>query len=192
MAKRRGSERSTTRERVGGRGASGMGGRGVVHGHDAPHISPRRLRRTPLASGPHQQAKAADGRASPTRGGGAGHCPRAHARGGRGRAAGVGHGGALQLGRGEKKGGWAAWGSKGSRAAAAKSAQAERGERCGEKWVGGLRRGPKGWQGMEGGVSYFLFSSKPLLNEYFTETKQTHKNRCVTQHGATTKENPLL
>jgi hypothetical protein len=47
-------------------------------------------------------------------------------------------------------------------------------------------------EGGFGGFFYFLFSSNLLLNEYFTETKQTHKNICVIQHDATTKENPLL
>jgi hypothetical protein len=56
-------------------------------------------------------------------------------------------------------------------------------------------RAKKSNREMEGGfwgLSYFLFSSNLLLYEYFTETKQTHKNRCVIQHDVATKENPLL
>jgi hypothetical protein len=41
-----------------------------------------------------------------------------------------------------------------------------------DRWA--APRGQKADRGWKGG-SYFLFSSKLLLNEYFTETKQTHK-----------------
>jgi hypothetical protein len=104
----------------------------------------------------------------------------------------VGRGGILQLGRDEKKGGWATRGEQRLAGRGCQIGPSRERREMGEKWVGGLRRRAKRPAGDGRGVSYFLFSSKLLLNEYFMETKQTHKNRCVTQHDATTKENPLL
>jgi hypothetical protein len=170
-----------------GKGCEGgaLVGCGAVHGHDAPHISPRWLGRTPLASGPHQQAKAADRLA-----------PHAAA------VLGTAHVRTRAVGAGEPLG-WTveapcSWVAARRRAAGPRGGEqrlAGRGcqigpsrerREMGEKWVGGLRRGAKRPTGDGRGVSYFLFSSKLLLNEYFTKTKQTHKNRCVTQHDATT------
>jgi hypothetical protein len=92
-----------------------------------------------------------------------------------GRAAGVGRRGALQLGRGEKKSDWAARGEQRLAGRGYQIGPSRERREMGEKWVGGLRRGAKRSTGDGRGVSYFLFSSKLLLNEYFTETKQTHK-----------------
>jgi hypothetical protein len=70
---------------------------------------------------------------------------------------------------------------------AAQNGPRREGEREEGGWLGGPRRGPKearvaprakrpaGNGGRVLGVfSYFLFSSKLLINEYFTETKQIH------------------
>jgi hypothetical protein len=190
-------------------GASGMWGPGRFMGHDVAISRRGSWGGCRLADGPHQQAMLAEGRArlrDALARVGAGLTGGPHARWRRWEHPSCARGWQAQASR---------WGGP-HRSPTARPRRGEErlGRTGGEKKLadrvpnrpktreerGGMARwaaprAKKSSREMEGGFwgfSYFLFSSNLLLYEYFTETKQTHKNRCVIQHDAATKENPLL